>query len=280
MSTRRWFAWQAFRMRVSMSATGSVMLMSVSSLPAGLANAGDLALEGLIAEADPAQAEPPQHGTNAPTPLTAADRPTLELRGALGALDPTGLRHILLPEPDGGLAAERPAELAQERQGQVVTPGGGDDGDVHPVDLLDLVEVDLGEDHLLLDAERVVAPSVEALVGEPAEVAHPRDRHVDEAVQELVHPGAPEGHGGADRHPGPEAEVGDRLLGPGGHRALAAHQHQLLDDGVEQLGLLVRLAHPDVEDDLHQARQLVRVGEAELLHQGRTDHRLIVGLEA
>src|SRR5258705_933620 len=168
MSTRRWFAWQAFRMRVSMSATGSVMLM-ISSSPAGLADAGDLALQGLFAEADPAEAEFPQHGAGAATPRTAADRPTLELRGALGALDPTGLRHILLSDPDGGLAAERPAELAQQRQGQVVTPGGGDDGDVHPVDLLDLVEVDLGEDHLLLDTERVVAPSVEALVREPAE---------------------------------------------------------------------------------------------------------------
>src|SRR6478735_758725 len=112
MSTRRWFAWQAFRMRVSMSATGSVMLI-VSSSPAGLTNAGDLALQGEIAEADPAQAEPPEHRTGAATPLTAAHHPALELRGALGALDPTGLRHILLPDPDGGLAAERPAELAQ-----------------------------------------------------------------------------------------------------------------------------------------------------------------------
>src|SRR5574338_32501 len=102
MSTRRWFAWQAFRMRVSMSATGSVMIMSVSSLPAGLTNAGDIALEGLLTEADPAQAESPQHGANAPAPLTAADRPTLELRRALGAPDPTGLRHILFTRPARG----------------------------------------------------------------------------------------------------------------------------------------------------------------------------------
>src|ERR1041385_6386111 len=39
MSTRRWPAVQAFRMRVSMSATGSVMLTRASLSPAGLAPA-------------------------------------------------------------------------------------------------------------------------------------------------------------------------------------------------------------------------------------------------
>src|SRR5882724_13423162 len=71
------------------------------------------------------------------------------------------------------LAAERPTELAQQRYRQIVAVGRRDDRDVHPVDLLDLVVVDLGEDHLLLDPERVVPAPVEAPVGEPAEVADP-----------------------------------------------------------------------------------------------------------
>src|SRR2546427_9331682 len=41
-------------------------------------------------------------------------------------------------------------------------------------DLLDLVVIDLRENHLLLEPDRVVAPPVEALGREPPEVAHAR----------------------------------------------------------------------------------------------------------
>src|SRR5258705_7884407 len=43
---------------------------------------------------------------------------------------------------------------SQKRHGRVVAAGGGDDRDVHSVNLLHLVVVDLGKDHLLLDADR------------------------------------------------------------------------------------------------------------------------------
>src|SRR3954451_4600245 len=49
----------ALRMRVSMSATGSVIMVEYSS-PARLADAGDQAVGGHPAEADPADAELPQ----------------------------------------------------------------------------------------------------------------------------------------------------------------------------------------------------------------------------
>lgn len=41
----------------------------------------------------------------------------------------------------------------QEREREIVALGCRDEGDVHAVDLLDLVVVDLGEDHLFLHAE-------------------------------------------------------------------------------------------------------------------------------
>src|SRR5438132_6671344 len=56
MSTRRCFDPQALRMRVSMSAIGSVMLMW-SLLPAGFADAGDHAGERQLPETNPAQSE-------------------------------------------------------------------------------------------------------------------------------------------------------------------------------------------------------------------------------
>src|SRR6476469_3085759 len=169
MSTRRWPAEQAFRMRVSISATGSVRLIPSFPLPAGLAHARDFPLEGELTETNTAEAELPQHGAAATAALAAAHRPDLELRGPLGSLDPGSLCH--LRNPLRCLAAERPPELAQERHGQVIPLGRRHDRDVHPVDLLDLVEVDLGEHHLLLDPERVVTATVEAPVGEAAEFA-------------------------------------------------------------------------------------------------------------
>ena len=51
----------------------------------------------------------------------------------------------------------------EQRAALVVGLGGGHDRDVHALDLVDLVEVDLGEDDLLLEAERVVAAAVERL---------------------------------------------------------------------------------------------------------------------
>src|SRR5688572_18191230 len=96
MSTRRCPAVQAFRMRVSMSATGSVRLIPYPS-PTGLAHARDLSPERELAETDAAQPEPPQHGAAPAAALAAAHGAHLELRRALGPLDPTGLCHPSYP---------------------------------------------------------------------------------------------------------------------------------------------------------------------------------------
>src|SRR5207248_2687080 len=82
------------------------------------------------------------------------------------------------------------AHVAQERAAFLVVLRGGDDGDVHPFDLLDLVVVDLGEDDLLADPERIVALAVERLGRDALEVANPGQRDAYQAIAELVHPGA------------------------------------------------------------------------------------------
>src|SRR5205085_7527009 len=79
------------------------------------------------------------------------------------------------------------AEIPEQSAALFVALRRGHDGDVHALDLLDPVVVDLREDDLLLDAERVVAPPVEALHGDALEVAHPGERRVEQPVEELVH---------------------------------------------------------------------------------------------
>src|SRR5215207_7067822 len=91
ISTVSWAAMIPLRMRVRKSAMGSVMLMA--DLPARLGHAGDVALVGHLAQADPAQAELAVHGTWAAALAAARIRARLELRGSRRAHDLRCLRH-------------------------------------------------------------------------------------------------------------------------------------------------------------------------------------------
>src|SRR3954453_23522369 len=117
MSTRRCPAEQAFRMRVSISATGSVRLIPSFPLPAGLAHARDFSPQGELTETDAAETELPQYRARPPAPLAAADGANLELGRALGTLDPGGLRHVTLP------FAGSPRGMATPARGAAPSPG-------------------------------------------------------------------------------------------------------------------------------------------------------------
>src|SRR5258705_12773544 len=85
----------ALRTRVSMSAMGSVMVMVVSSSPAGLAHARDLPRQRQRAEADAAGAELAHEGVAAPAQVAARLAPRAELRRHLALGDPAGLAHVV-----------------------------------------------------------------------------------------------------------------------------------------------------------------------------------------
>jgi len=61
----------------------------------------------------------------------------------------------------------------------LVGPGCRDEGDVHPEDLRDLVDIDLRKHRVFLHPDGVVPPAVERLVGKSPEVAKPGDRDAD-----------------------------------------------------------------------------------------------------
>src|SRR5512141_2368969 len=87
----RTFSWRAlepFRMRVSMSAMGSVKLIARSPLPARLDDAGDLALQRALAEADAAHLELAQVRAGPAAQRAAVVLTHLELQLALR------LRHL------------------------------------------------------------------------------------------------------------------------------------------------------------------------------------------
>src|SRR5436190_19983296 len=140
------------------------------------------------------------------------------------------------------VAAEWKAHGREQRSRLVVGLGGGRDRHVETADLLDVVVVDLREDDLLAQPERVVTAAVEGARAEPAEVADARQRDRDQAVEELVHASAAERDLRADRHPLADLELGHGLASAAHLRALAGDDRQLLDRGVELLGVVLRLA--------------------------------------
>src|SRR5882762_8607716 len=92
------------------------------------------------------------------------------------------------------------------------------DADLQPAETVHLVVFDLGERELLAEPEGVVATPIERLAGNTPEVADARQSKRREAIQEVPHPLAAEGHLGPDRVARPETELGDRALGLGHDR--------------------------------------------------------------
>src|SRR6478672_13130315 len=79
MSTRVCFAVTAFRIRVSISAIGSVIALE-PSLPAALRHAGDVAFQREFAEAQTAQRELAHVGARTAAQVAAVAQPNLVLR--------------------------------------------------------------------------------------------------------------------------------------------------------------------------------------------------------
>src|SRR5947209_3507223 len=94
MRTVSWRAVVALRMRVSMSAIGSVMVMvPPPPLPACLGDAGDFTGVDHLAQADSAQPELAEHCARPPASTAPRVRAHLELRLALLLLDERFLCH-------------------------------------------------------------------------------------------------------------------------------------------------------------------------------------------
>src|SRR5690606_31535262 len=73
-----------------------------------------------------------------------------------------------------------------------------DNGDFHTADLVDFIELDLGENQLFTQADRVVATSVE-LGRHATEVTDTRETDVDQAVEQCPHLLTAQCHLDADR---------------------------------------------------------------------------------
>src|SRR5580765_6307857 len=274
ISARSCSALLALRMRVSMSATGSVSILVL--LPRALRHAGNHALVSELAQADAAKPELLEHGARPAAAVAAGVVAHLVLRGPCGLHSQRLLRHLAFA-PSG---RERQPEPREARAGLLVVRRSRRDRDVEAANLVDAVVVDLRKDDLLADAERVVPAAVERVGAEPPEVANARQGDRDEPVEELPHPLAAQRDAHADRHAVADLELRDRLPGAAHLRALAGDDRQLLEGGVDLLGVGLALAHAHVERDLRDGRRLHDRGQPELFPQLGAKLVVVLLLEA
>src|ERR1700730_8107815 len=174
---------------------------------------------------------------------------------------------------------ERKVERAQQRSRLVVGFRAGAHGNVHPPDVGDLVVVDLGKDDVLLDADRVVAPAVEALRRQAAEIAHARQRDIDQPIDELVHARFAQRHLAADRLTVAHLEGGNRLSGLRDHRLLARDQAEITGPGFDLPAVGDAFPDAHVDHDFLDHRHLLAALVAELIKELLAHNVLEIGLE-
>src|SRR5699024_10392300 len=110
-----------------------------STLPAGLADTGDLALVGQLTEADTANTVIAQVSMGSAADLAAVVAAAGELSLSLLLQDHRLLCHLLNPPKSSG---EGSTQLGQQLFGFLVGGSGGADADVHTTDLVHLVVLD------------------------------------------------------------------------------------------------------------------------------------------
>src|SRR5262245_51448714 len=135
------------------------------------------------------------------------------------------------------------------------------------MDRCNFVVLYLRENELLFEPQRVIASPVERLRRNTPEVSNPWQRQCDETIEKLPHPATTQRNLCADRHPLAQFKCGNGFLRLGNQWLLTCNHAQFRSGALQQLYVLNRLPHTDVQDNPLKLRDLHDVFVAELLHQ-------------
>src|SRR6266568_4366211 len=118
------------------------------------------------------------------------------------------------------LVPERHPQEPEQCPAFFVALGSCDYGNIHSLDLVNLVVVNFRKNQLFLDAEGIIPIPVESFGGNPFEIADTGKGYVEQPVKKLIHLILSKRHHAADRHSLTELESGYRLLCFGNHGLL------------------------------------------------------------
>src|SRR5258708_5105010 len=175
---------------------------------------------------------------------------------------------------------EREVECSQQRARFVVGLRAGADRDIHAPNIGRLVVVDFGEHHVFLDSERVITATVETLWRQTAEIPHPRQRDIDQPVDEFIHAGLAQRHLAADGLAIAQLVGRDRLARLGDHDLLPGNQREIGRRIVDLLAVVYAFADAHVDDDLLDERHLHWVLVAELIGEFLANHLVELSSQA
>src|SRR5574338_375064 len=145
-------------------------------------------------------------------------------------------------------------EGAEQSPGLLVSLGSRRDADVQPTQRIDLVVLDLGKDDLFLDAKVVVASTIEPLTLHAAEVANARHSDGNQTIQEFEHPRPSERHHAADGIPFANLEARDGFPSLSGHRLLAGDLGQICHSVLEDFLITDRLTDTHIQSNFGDPR--------------------------
>src|SRR5580704_8813316 len=168
MSTRECFAREPFRIRVNKSAMGSVVILP--SLPASLHHAGNFSPERVAAETDAAHFKLAEKSARTSADAATVPLADLVLQLPLHLRELTGTRHAF----SLSLRPERNAEQLQQLAPFFVVSCRSRYSDVHALDFVHPGVIDLRENQLVLDANRVIAAAIKRVRRQPFKVANAR----------------------------------------------------------------------------------------------------------
>src|SRR5580704_11585299 len=207
-----------------------------ASLPGRLRDSRNLPAQRQLPEAQPAQSElaqirarpsanlatvVPARGELVPLLFLVARQ--LKLLFDLRVLNPFRCSHAILneclssnseplkPRMKTLLCPERHPQMLQQRARLVVVRRSGHNRHVHPLHLVDFLVRNLREDQLIVQSNRIVAPSVERLGGDSPEISNPRQHDIHQSVEKFIHAVAPQRNHGSNRLPFAHLEGRNRL---------------------------------------------------------------------
>src|SRR6266567_8336030 len=154
------------------------------------------------------------------------------------------------------LVPERHPQEPEQSPAFFIAFGSCDYGNIHSLDLINLVVVNFRENQLFLDSKGIIPLPVESFGRNPFEVTDSGQRYVDKPVKKLVHLILAERHHATNRHPLTELESGYRFLCLGDNGLLSGNERHFFHCGVNYLDVLDGFAQPHIYDYFLQSRDL------------------------